>query len=296
MQGVRRNHIFSWTGDGTSEIVESVHDKMVNWISHGISHKDLSRHRFISILEGHSTGETSLSDMLTQSKLIEQEPEEFGPGRVRFKTGDDLPKIIEEIPPFEDDDMSSRRLSDFDTPSASEELALFLRSEETLKRSIGFQLRHSAYEHLNEDELYFSLVTDECQEESSSSTNHHPGSTTQPPSSDTQCFEDDKWYYYEDETWFMLDESELEGSTVYPVDRATRPITPQELKDRYPEIREARVKELKSWIDNHTGHAEKKAVWEKQTGRRAIPSRWVDCWKFKNGQLIAKSRLLEGIC
>ena len=193
MQGVRRNHIFSWTGDGTSEIVESVHDKMVNWISHGISHKDLSRHRFISILEGHSTGETSLSDMLTQSKLIEQEPEEFGPGRVRFKTGDDLPKIIEEIPPFEDDDMSSRRLSDFDTPSASEELALFLRSEETLKRSIGFQLRHSAYEHLNEDELYFSLVTDECQEESSSSTNHHPGSTTQPPSSDTQCFEDDKW-------------------------------------------------------------------------------------------------------
>ena len=55
----------------------------------------------------------------------------------------------------------------------------------------------------------------------------------------------------------MLDESELEGSTVYPVDRATRPITPQELKDRYPEIREARVKELKSWIDNHTGHAEK---------------------------------------
>ena len=48
---------------------------------------------------------------------------------------------------------------------------------------------------------------------------------------------------------------------------------------------------MQSWIDNKTGKAQLRSEWETSTGRRAIPSRWVDTWKLKSGVLIAKSRL-----
>ena len=111
---------------------------------------------------------------------------------------------------------------------------------------------------------------------------------------DVEFFTPDKgevWCYSESGNWIEVPSEDITHMQCYPVDRATRPATKEELKARYAEFRIARIKELKSWVDNKTGTPRKRNEWEQQTGRRAIPSRWVDTWKLKGGLLIAKSRL-----
>jgi hypothetical protein len=251
MKGVKNNHVISWTGDTSSPLVESCHARNVDWRQHGIESTKLRHHHVIAILESHPTGGETFTDMLQKSKLTE-ETEDFGPGRVRFKTTEEIAPVVE----LDNMSESSRRLSDFDTPSRSEELAMFLKSDQTLKESLGHRFRHAFQEHCNDFE------------------------------DDVDSDSDDVEYMHE--TWIIDSEDCL---SAYPVDRATRAVTSEELRTRSSEIREARKKELQSWIDNKTGKAELRLVWEKRTGRKAIPSRWVDTWKLKSGELIAKSRL-----
>ena len=102
--------------------------------------------------------------------------------------------------------------------------------------------------------------------------------------------EEERWFYADGDQWYMLSENP-ETTAAFPVDRATRPIAAEEMKIHAKVIREARCKELQSWIDNRTGVPRKRQQWETENHCKAIPSRWVDCWKLKGGQLIAKCRL-----
>ena len=279
LEGVKSNHVLSWTGDTTSQLIESTHSKIVNWEQHGVEPASLRNHHVIAILESHPTGGETLTDMLQKSKLVHEE-EDFGPSRVRFK------EPIEIAVPIDNDNLSvsesSRRLSDFDTPSVSEDLALFLKSEKTLNDSIGYRLRHSMSEQLQSTE-------EPLHENEQSFSSSHCFAADE---SDFEYFtpnDGTDWYYIDGDSFHLLTDDESERS--FPVDRATRPVSKAELSSRYQEIRAARKKELQSWIDNKTGKAQLRSEWETSTGRRAIPSRWVDTWKLKSGVLIAKSRL-----
>ena len=86
---------------------------------------------------------------------------------------------------------------------------------------------------------------------------------------ETRNDEDDSLEYMtpdQGETWYCrIDDSEDNDTAwypvlAYPVDRATRPATKEELKSRHAEFTEARKKELKSWIENKTGSARKRCL------------------------------------
>ena len=142
-------HVLSWVGDTTAQMTESSHSKNVNWLQHGITSPQLRNHHVIAILEANETGGESLTDLLQKSKLTEDN-EDFGPGRVRVKIPEELP-----APEYQDDrSESSRRPSDFDTPSASEELAMFLTTETSLSRTLTHRLRYQTtnVELLSDDE------------------------------------------------------------------------------------------------------------------------------------------------
>jgi hypothetical protein len=237
----------------------------------------LRNHHVIAILESHPTGGATFTDMLQKSKLTE-EAEDFGPGRVRFKSPDEIPQ------PADDDNISesSRRLSDFDVPSVSEELAFLLKSDRILNDSVSSQLKHPFQELLQD-------IDDDnaCTHTSSFSSTHDFTS-----SEDYEYFTSDNghtWFYSNGDGWLSVPNDV--SHSAYPVDRATRPATRDELRDKHAEFRSARTKELQSWVDNHTGYAALKSDWETANKCRAIPSRWVDTWKLKGGVLIAKSRL-----
>ena len=241
LEGVKTNHVISWIGDTTTELVESAHSKNVNWTQHGITAASLHNHHVIAILESHSTSGETLTDMLQKSKLV-QEEQEFGPNRVRLKEPIEIPTIADED--NVSNSSSSRRLSDFDISSITEDRTLFLRSEQTLTESIEHRLRYPLSDPFD----------------------------AEPEHNDEHSFH-------------------LLSNAAFPVDRATRPVNKTELVDKYDEIRAARKKELLSWVENNTGSAQPRSTWEASSGRRAIPCRWVDTWKYKQGELIAKSRL-----
>ena len=133
-KGVRYNHTISWVGDTTSALTTSCFSRNIDWRQQGIESSQLRNHHVIAILESHPTGGATFTDMLQKSKLTE-EAEDFGPGRVRFKTPDELPQ------PADDDNNSesSRRLSDFDVPSVSEEIAFLLKSDRILNDSVSWR-------------------------------------------------------------------------------------------------------------------------------------------------------------
>jgi len=94
----------------------------------------------------------------------------------------------------------------------------------------------------------------------------------------------------ETEEYFWVDHNNvLRG--YFPVDRNTKEITASDRISKAPEIKAARVKELKQWVDNQTMTPQLREEFEKETGIRPIPSRWVEIWKIKQGQVIAKARL-----
>ena len=280
LQGTKTNHIWSWTGDTTSEITETVRNKTVKWSDEGIPAHRLKDHRVIVVLESHPTGGDSLTDLLSKSDLLAPEREEYGPGRVRLNH--------EELQPAPTDNHStasesSRNIADFEIDSTTDDV-LFAKSERILANSIASRLRFNCFGDLPEIEY-----CDSADEPAQSSSACFPleGETDD----GYEYFTPDhgkSWYFLEGETWHSLDES---FAHAYPVDRATRPVSKEELTSKYQEIRAARKKELQSWIDNNTGTAQRKCEWEQATHLRALPSRWVDTWKLKGGTLIAKSRL-----
>ena len=85
--------------------------------------------------------------------------------------------------------------------------------------------------------------------------------------------------------WFT--EEQIPSSSAFPVNRATRPMTESERSDKKGELKTAQLKELKSWLDNSTGNMIKRSDF----ASKPVTARWVDTFKFKNKELIVKSRL-----
>ena len=275
LPGVKRNHIFSWTGDATASVIESSHDKTLDWTKQGITTSQLRAHHVIAILESQPTGGDTLTEMLIKSRLLEQEKEDFGPGRARF-TPEELQQIPEDKTSVTSE--SSRNLADFET-SSSAATALLLRTEHALNLSVQNRLQHPVKDWNSSYDLL----------------DNHPSFSSTHDFTSTEDYEyltpdnGNTWFYSTSDGWFSVPENDLQ--TVYPVDRATRPATREELREKHAEFRAARKKELQSWIENRTGHAQLRTEFETQNKCRAIPSRWVDTWKLKSGVLIAKSRL-----
>lgn len=90
--------------------------------------------------------------------------------------------------------------------------------------------------------------------------------------------------------YFIVDDN-TEEFYYYPVERSTRDMTAEDYEKKWPEIKDARLKELKSWLDNKTMKPQLRTEFEKETGIRPIPCRWVELWKLKLGKVIAKCRL-----
>ena len=90
------------------------------------------------------------------------------------------------------------------------------------------------------------------------------------------------------EGWYTIEENGF-----YPVERSQRPLTKADLSSPkvVAELMAARLKELRSFVENRVGHPELRTEWEARTSKGAIPSRWVEIFKYKAGELIVKARL-----
>ena len=85
-----------------------------------------------------------------------------------------------------------------------------------------------------------------------------------------------------DESWIVFD-----GINVYPVNRQARPLTREEQQKYSSQIREAKLKELKSWVDLQTVKPILKESWK----GKLMTARWVEVWKVKAGEVVIKERL-----
>ncbi len=78
----------------------------------------------------------------------------------------------------------------------------------------------------------------------------------------------------------------------YPLKKDARPMTKQELTDNKIEVRQAKLKELSSWVKQSAGKPKLRSEYRQRTNLDPIPSRWVEVWKFKQGKRIIRIRLV----
>ncbi|MEI6872344.1 MAG: reverse transcriptase domain-containing protein, partial [Verrucomicrobiota bacterium] len=79
--------------------------------------------------------------------------------------------------------------------------------------------------------------------------------------------------------------------SAFPVDRKTRPLTPEELKTHATAVEQACLEELQSWLNNQTCVPCLTSDYGAKTGLRPLPARWVIEFKEKIGQIVIKARL-----
>jgi hypothetical protein len=82
------------------------------------------------------------------------------------------------------------------------------------------------------------------------------------------------------------------GSSYYPLDKDSRPLTPIEISEMGPEVRKAKLVELHSWVKNKAGKPSRRADYIKKTGLKPLSTRWVETFKRKKGVKIVKERLV----
>ena len=74
-------------------------------------------------------------------------------------------------------------------------------------------------------------------------------------------------------------------------EKELRPLSPDELHSHRKAVKEAMLKELRSWIEHKTGTPVKVHDYINRTGLKPLPARWVIEWKRKEGVLVIKARL-----
>ena len=78
----------------------------------------------------------------------------------------------------------------------------------------------------------------------------------------------------------------------FPLEKDCRPLTAEEIEANAPEVKEAMIKEMSSWISHKVGKPTRRTTYEKQTGLKPLTSRMLLEWKKKEGKRIVKARLV----
>ena len=76
-----------------------------------------------------------------------------------------------------------------------------------------------------------------------------------------------------------------------PLNKHTRPLTEEEMKLHSDEEEKAMLKELASWIQHSAGKPVRKKDYEKRTGLKTLPSRWLIEWKNASSMQACATRV-----
>ena len=258
--GVSHYHVFWWIGDPTSAVLyQATHDtsNTLDFIALGVKNEDIAYLRSIILFEGSAPSGPPLLQML--SSTVQEEPLVVPQGRVR---------IPEYSQPLDKDPLNtSGQMKIAESFHDETELASTTRVQDEVSSDITTELLEAQFMTMWNEEF-------------------------------EACFPKDDHTWHSDfeqicsafDVFFFDENRHDEFTSCFPIERNTRPMTAEELK--LPAVREARLKELKSWVENSTGFAMLRAEFLKlSNGKPPIPSRWVDTWKLKANELIAKSRL-----
>ena len=295
---VKAYHCSWWTGDASTAILhEATVTHQVDFVNLGVTLAELSKLRAIVFLEGEPSNGPPLHELL---RFTEPEPP-LSEGRVRVPESDLSNRATVGTstrtaqPHSQDpdnttvgvDDIGTTRAptearSEFDATlanlSASEMFSLELRGINTVEMNQESWVATSRCNNLKQRRFY-AIQENTCDSDTPDlfcedmPCNTSSSSTAEP----------------EHEFYFMHDD---QGLGYFPLEKDTRPLTPEELIKEAPAVSAARLKELSSWVEHHTGVPVLKTEYEKRTGLRGLASRWLTEWKRKEGVLIVKDRLV----
>ena len=268
-------HCYWWTGDATTATLhEAIVTHQVDFISLGVKLVELSQLRAVVFLEGEAPSGPPLHELLRFAELEPPSSE----GRVRNPTLDisnhatvgtstrsaQLPSLDPDNSTIGVDNLGTTRAPTEIRSEFDDTINAAIDSDETwiaISRCRNLK-NHSFYEHQVPEELDSALMP--IDKTASNNTLEHEF-----------CFMDNE-----------------QSCGYFPLEKDTRPLTPEELISEAPAVETARLKELKSWVEHHTGVPVRKTEYERRTGLRGLASRWLSEWKRKEGVLVIKMRLV----
>ena len=289
---VQAYHCSWWTGDASTAILhEATVTHQVDFINLGVTLAELSKLRAIVFMEGKPSTGPPLHELLRFAELEPPSSE----GRVRVLDSDisnratlgTSTRTAQPQGPAPDsetvgiDDIGTTRApteakSEFDDTllnlSASELFSLQLRGIDIHEMNHEASIAASRVSNMKRHRSYI------MQDDTTNTSGLHDVTA----SSSVNTTSEFEFYFTEDNQTMQY----------FPLEKDTRPLTPAELISEAPAVAAARLKELSSWVEHHTGVPVKKTDYEKRTGLRGLASRWLTEWKRKEGVLVVKDRLV----
>ena len=253
----------------------------VDFLREGVALENLKDLKCICILEALPQQQSVLRNLLAElpEEIVVEEPREIG--RVRSELTSE-PDVLRSSP---------HELGDTTT-----------LSETAIASSVQFEQNDVWDPSLSSSEVFAiqlrSIAAAEFNHETSTSNRHvrsmrnrhallQNHETTWNSCMSTTSSRDPR---KQSEAVFYFDAESMEDA-YFPLDKDCRPLNESELQSEAPAIEESQLKELKSWIANHTGKPVLKKTFEADTGLKGLSSRWVIEYKRKEGKKIVKARM-----
>ena len=286
-------HATWWIGDVANAVMQhSVFegDQPLDWIKQGVSYAQLPSLRVLLVLEGKAVQGPPLIELLKNSS----NPEPVDSFELKFGATGRVRNHPMEIPDL------TRPLSAATTRIASANDTLNESSKSTVLDDEGFDVnivenqfpdvfiaRIRSQRLLNPEPESYDKLEKSVRENVANSS-----SSTCTPSEMLSLDSEENWSpQHAGYIWLVEDFCFAKGKYL-PLARDAGSLSPQDYIDHEVECTDAAIKELTAWVKMKAGKPVRTKEYNKRTGLRPLPSRWVDIWKTKNKKKLIKRRLV----